>query len=300
MTAVQAIDRQWLRAHPLPAPDPDTDKNARGRVLVVGGARLVPGALRLTGESALRAGAGKLQLATVVAAAMPLGVLVPEAAMITLPADGQGEIDIAASHILDSAISKCDTLILGPGMSKGGGTVELVRRLIVQPRDGFSIVLDAAAIGASASLEKEIAAHGGRIVLTPHMGELSGLTGANVEEIKQDPPKFAMDMAQKLNAVIALKSSTTIVAAPAGQFLSLEGNCVGLATSGSGDVLAGLIGGFLARGANPIVAAGWGIWLHNAAGRLLTETMGAGFLARDLVEQAPRLLHAFAFDHALA
>ena len=79
------LDHDWLAAHPLPRPDAATDKNARGRVLLAGGAHFVPGALRLSGEAALRAGAGKLQMATVEAAAFHLGVAVPEAAVIRFP-----------------------------------------------------------------------------------------------------------------------------------------------------------------------------------------------------------------------
>ena len=85
------LDEAWLKRHPLPAIAQGADKNGRGRVLVVGGSEFVPGALRLTGEAALRAGAGKLQMATVRSSALSLGVLVPEAAMIALPADEEGQ-----------------------------------------------------------------------------------------------------------------------------------------------------------------------------------------------------------------
>src|SRR6187549_84480 len=105
---MEGLDRSWLQRHPLPSPAPGGDKNARGRVLVVGGAEFVPGALRLTGEAALRAGAGKLQLATVRAAAMALAVHVPEAAMIALPADEDGEIGVEAAGLLAERLDSCD------------------------------------------------------------------------------------------------------------------------------------------------------------------------------------------------
>ena len=111
------LDRDWLAAHPLPRPDAATDKNARGRVLLAGGAHFVPGALRLSGEAALRAGAGKLQMATVKAAAFHLGVAVPEAAVISLPAGEDGEIDPSAAPAILDALEHADAFILGPGMS---------------------------------------------------------------------------------------------------------------------------------------------------------------------------------------
>src|SRR3546814_9994645 len=108
----RSIDRDWLAANPLPTPNDGHDKNSRGRVLVVGGAEFVPGTLRLTGEAALRAGAGKLQMATVRSAAMSLGVLVPEAAMIALPSDEDGAIAAEAAAILMERVKHGDALLL--------------------------------------------------------------------------------------------------------------------------------------------------------------------------------------------
>ena len=112
------LNRDWLADHPLPLHGEGTDKNSRGRVLLAGGARFVPGALRLTGEAALRAGAGKLQMATVADVAMHVGVLVPEAAMIALPTGDDGEIGGDAVPVIEQALENCDAFILGPGMSE--------------------------------------------------------------------------------------------------------------------------------------------------------------------------------------
>ena len=109
------VDASWLAAHPLPRPDGDTDKNKRGRVLVAGGSETVPGAIRLTGEAALRAGAGKLQFATVERAALPLGIAMPEAAAFPLPANEDGELGEAAGTALAKLVERCDALVLGPG-----------------------------------------------------------------------------------------------------------------------------------------------------------------------------------------
>ena len=288
---IEALDHGWLKAHPLPRAESTDDKNDRGRVLLVGGGAFVPGALRLTAEAVLRVGAGKLQMATVASAAMALGVLVPEAAMIALPADGSGEIAAeAADHIAD-LIARCDTLILGPGMIEGEGTVELVTRALANPRGDCAILLDAAAISCAGNLGPAIAKHQGRVVLTPHHGEMAALTGHPRDHVADDPTTIAQEVADRFGAVVVLKAARTIITAPGEAPLIHASLCPGLATGGSGDVLAGAIGGLLARGVVPRDAAAWGVWLHGAAGRIAADKIGPiGFLARDLPPELPGLL----------
>lgn len=285
------LDAAWLAAHPLPVHGTNTDKNTRGRVVLAGGARFVPGALRLTGEAVLRAGAGKLQLATVSDAAMHLGVLVPEAAMIALPCDDKGEICISAIPIIEHALERCDAFVLGPGMSETRESEALVDALLARPRDGLSLVLDAAAIGVLTDLAGTVRGHGGRVVMTPHHGEMAALTGLDADHIAANGEDIALDVARRYDAVVALKASETVVAAPDGTVLRYAGGGVGLATGGSGDVLAGLVGGLIARGASPLVACAWGVWLHGEAGRACAAALGPiGFLARELLPQVPRLM----------
>ncbi|HWV11825.1 MAG TPA: NAD(P)H-hydrate dehydratase [Sphingobium sp.] len=287
----ETLDPAWLKANPLPVVDSDTDKNARGRVLVVGGAEFVPGALRLTGEAALRAGAGKLQMATVRSAAMSLGVLVPEAAMIALPAQEDGEIAVGAADVLKPQLARCDALVLGPGMNVSAGTDQLVADILAATEPPVTIVLDAAAMTSARDLRPTIAAHEGHIILTPHHGEMAILTGKSAEAVAADPVAVALQVADDFQAVVILKGDRSVVAAPDGACLLHKGGCVGLATGGSGDVLAGIVGGLVARGADPFRAAAWGSWLHGRAGRELARTMGPiGFLARELLPLIPRLL----------
>lgn len=286
----EQLDRAWLQANPLPQLDAAGDKNARGRVLVVGGAEFVPGALRLTGEAALRAGAGKLQMATVRAAAMSLAVLVPEAAMIALPADDDGEIAVDAASLLVERVASCDALVLGPGMSVGARTEELVAALL-RAATGQTIVLDAAALTCAGNLRELIAAQQGRIIMTPHHGEMSHLTGIDVQDIAANPATAATQLARDFDVVVVLKGVETLIASSRAPMLLFDGGCKGLATSGSGDVLAGIVGGIAARGAAPQVAAAWGVFLHGAAGtRLAGDMAEVGFLARDLLPIIPALI----------
>jgi hydroxyethylthiazole kinase-like uncharacterized protein yjeF len=289
------LDSSWLAAHPLPEPGSDTDKNSRGRVLVAGGSETVPGALRLTGEAALRAGAGKLQLATVAKAAMPLGMLVPEAAVFGLPVDDTGELAKEAGDVLCGYLERCDTLVLGPGMGAQAPAAAILEQVIAEPRSALSLVLDAAMIGAATDLVAAVHAHEGRIVLTPHPGEMVKLMRCDPARVEADPAGLAQEAARRFNATVLLKGPETWVACPREGLLRYPGGGSGLATGGSGDVLAGIIGGLMARGAPPRVAAAWGVWVHGEAGRRLAERIAPlGFIGRDLLGEIPRLLAAAA------
>ena len=291
MSDISPLDASWLAAHRLPRHGEGTDKDARGRVLLAGGAALVPGALRLTGEAALRAGAGKLRMATVESVATALGVLVPEAAMMALPADDSGEISAGAIPILREALDRSDAYVLGPGMGDKNCAAAIIRATLDMPREGLAILLDAAAVAGAGSLGDILRRHDGRLVLTPHHGEMAGLTGCGVAAIAADPQSAASAAATKFGAVVVLKAGDTVIAHPSGAMLLYEGGGVGLATGGSGDVLAGIIGGLLARGAPPLTAAGWGVWLHGEAGRLVAARLGpVGLLARDLLPEIPALM----------
>jgi ADP-dependent NAD(P)H-hydrate dehydratase len=287
---VTALDSAWIAANPVPVHGENTTKNSRGRVLVVGGSRMVPGAIRLTGEAALRVGAGKLQLATVRSTALLLGLLVPEAASIALPESDSGEIgDVGES--LETALAECDALVLGPGIGDPGVASRLLQFVLQVSCDDVVLVIDATAIGCLKDFRTEAAAFRGTLILTPHYGEMAILTGSTEEQIRADPQRIACDVARDFRAVVVLKGSDTVIAAPNGTCLHYGGGGTGLATGGSGDVLAGAIGGLLSRGTPPFVASGWGVWLHGQAGRRVATTSGPiGFLARELPSEFPRLL----------
>ena len=283
-----ALDDDWCAANPIPLPDGDTSKDGRGRVLIVGGAAGVPGALLLTGEAALRVGAGKVKLATVAEAAFGLGIAFPEAAVVALPAH-DGEIADGAIELLLPVLGRIDTIVLGPGMGDKDAAARLVRGLAGADAPEVTLVLDAAAVACAGPLCALLDGWGGRIVMTPHVGEMAALLECDKDGI--DPVAAATDVARRFGAVVALKDAETVIAAPDGSVLHYAGGGVGLGTGGSGDVLAGVVGGLLARGLPPLVAAGWGVWLHGQAGRALAERIApVGFLARELLPELPRLL----------
>lgn len=288
---IERLDAAWLRAHPLPELSEGGDKHARGCVVVAGGAAFVPGALRLTAEAALRAGAGKLRMATVEQAAMALAVLMPEGSMIALPSDDAGEIAASAADVLGDRLARCDALVLGPGMSATDQTERLVADLLSRCPEEMTVVLDAGALGVAAGLRKRIVGRGGRIIMTPHAGEMSRLADLPLDAVTDDPQAIAEQVAREFQAVVALKGEKTIVMTPGGDAVRFEGGNNGLATSGSGDVLAGLVGGFAARGAQPWAAAAWGVYAHGTAGeRAAAEVAPIGYLARELLPHIPRIV----------
>ena len=280
------IDRDWLAANKLPQPGPDTDKNKRGHVLAAGGSLQVPGALRLTGEAAFRAGAGKVQL--VGPEARLLGMSMPEAAVFEAAVNDAGELSGDAGAAIAGLLGRCGACVIGPGMGAEADTGAILDAVLAHPRGDLALVLDAAMIGEAGKRAEALRRWSGRLVLTPHPGEMALLMDCDEEDAS---PELAAEAAARFDAVVVLKTSQTWVAQRGEPVLHYAGGGPGLATGGSGDVLAGVIAGLLARGAAPRVAAAWGVWLHGEAGQVLAERVGPlGFLGRELPGEVPGLM----------
>jgi hydroxyethylthiazole kinase-like uncharacterized protein yjeF len=263
-------------------------------VLAVGGSVQTPGAILLAGVAALRAGAGKLQLATAQRVAAALGVAVPESLVVALPETRAGEIagDAAGRRLVERA-AQVDALLLGPGMSSDRSAHVLIRALAHRLGEDAVLVLDAAAVTALRGDDDLLEALHGRAVLTPHAGEMATLLGAEKREVEADPASCALEAAARFGAVVALKGPESWIAEPDGALYHYAGGSVGLATSGSGDTLAGIVAGLAARGAPPVRAAVWGAWLHGAAGEVLARRIGPiGYLARELLDEVPGLMRS--------
>lgn len=286
--SVAPLDAAWLRAHPLPVHAEQTDKNSRGRVMLIGGSALVPGGLRLTAEAAFQSGAGKVQLAVPEMLAIPLGVTLPEAGMFALPASADGEI--AGTEPVQDLLCTCDCLAIGPAMGSVAAA-GLVLDALLPSEGACSVILDAAAVSAGNGREALLRGLSGRLILTPHAGEMSALTGEDADALTADREALLRRLAGDFGAVVMLKGPTTMIANPEGELALYSGGGVGLATGGSGDVLTGIIAGLSARGLSNWEAACWGVWLHGEAGRRLAERHGPmGFLARQLPAETPSLM----------
>lgn len=285
------LSSRRMRAWALPQPDDEGDKEERGRVLVLGGATEMPGAVILAATAVLRAGAGKLQIATCRSIAQAIAVAVPEARVLALPETKAGGIAASAASLIAERANDAQVVLIGPGMIDEKAIVRLLKGLL--PRiEGPTVVLDAGALSCLTENGRCLERFKGRVVLTPHAGEMAKMTGVDKKKIEADAADFAREAARKFRAVIALKGRETFIAAPSGSklYCNRTGN-VGLATSGSGDVLSGIIAGLAARGAPAVQAAAWGVYLHGRAGDQLARKVGRlGFLARELLAEIPALM----------
>ena len=173
-----ALDTAWLKANPLPDHHDNIDKNGRGRVLLVGGCRRVPGGMLLTAEAAFRAGAGKVTIATIASAAIPMGIAFPACAVVALPETQCGEIAPESADLLIAELALHDAIVFGPAMIDEDVVAELLAALLPALPDDLFLLLDAAALRAAAAHAEAIAARGDRTILTPHTGELAALPSA--------------------------------------------------------------------------------------------------------------------------
>jgi ADP-dependent NAD(P)H-hydrate dehydratase len=274
----RVITPQLLRDWSLP--EPEGDKDDRGTVLVVGGSRFTPGAVLLAGTAALRAGAGRLQLATTDDSAQALSIAVPEAKVVGLSSTASGSVDgDVPEHLLDLA-ARADVVAIGPGLDDEEQTTRLLRRVIGAAVGDARLVIDAYALGALGKHPDLLGEHASRTVLTPNISEAGHLLGRDPGD---DLDAEAAVVAERFGAVVSLYGH---VAEPGGGAWRDENADVGLGTSGSGDVLAGIMAGLLARGATPAQAACWGTYVHAMAGQRLVTRMGrTGYLARELVDE---------------
>lgn len=290
MSDPEALDRDLLRRFPLPRHPEDSDKEGRGRLLVIAGSRELAGAALLAGTGGLRAGAGKLQVATGASVAAALSVAMLEARVIGCEESEDGCIGTAAIEPLLKSVEGAQATVIGCGLQHGPPLDALLDALLASGLRTL-LVLDAAVLGSLAPRAEPLRGWRGGAILLPHSREMARLLECAPEEVEADPLAAARRAADRFGAVAVIKGQYSYVVEPGGCAFRFEGGGVGLATSGSGDVLAGIVGGLCARGANPLTAALWGVYLHGEAGRRLAKRIGPiGFLARELLDEVPGLM----------
>jgi len=288
------INAPLLVRWPLPTPPADGDKEGRGRVLIVGGARQMPGAVILAATAALRVGAGKLQIATVASVATSVGVAMPEAFVHAVPEARDGGFHAAAARTLPQICKAAGAIVLGPGMIENRALAPLVLAILRGLSAQNAVVLDAGALTVLHRHRKRLPEFSCGLVVTPHAGEMAKLMGDDKDAVIDARLQTVQNAARDLNAVAILKGAETFICDGNTTYRNVAGN-VGLATSGSGDTLSGLIAGLIARGASPLQAAVWGVHLHACAGEVLAQKMGPlGYLPRELLGEIPSLMAGFA------
>jgi hydroxyethylthiazole kinase-like uncharacterized protein yjeF len=243
----------------------------------------------LTAEAAMRAGAGKPQVATVESVAVAVSVALPEALVTDLHETSDGEIDAkAAEQVLDLA-DGCDALLLGPGMMSPDSARALLDELV--PRLDCPLVVDALAMAYLTEHPDGVAHLDGRVVLTPNNSELAETLGRDEAEVADHPAQCCAELADRSGATVVAGGETTYIAAPGSEVIWRYPGVPGLGVAGSGDVKAGIVAGLLARGVSAEGAAAWGVVLHVTAGRAVSEHEAPlGFLAREVLAWIPRVM----------
>ena len=276
----------------LPSRPFSSHKGSFGHLVVIAGSEGKTGAAALAGEGALRAGAGLVTVGVPASLNDILEVKLTEAMTVSLAeAPGARALGLAAWPMLKDFLTDKAALALGPGLGTHPETQELVRRLVKELP--LATVIDADGLNALAGHADALKNAAGPRLLTPHPGEMAGLLGCTSKEIQGNRLGFAREAAAQFGAIIVLKGAQTLVAAPDGRVsINSTGN-PSLASGGTGDVLTGIIGGFLAQGLTPWDAARLGAYLHGLAADYLMGEAGHGLIAGDLIDIFPEVLTEF-------
>lgn len=287
MSHCKPLDLAELQRHALPRVA-EGDKNSRGKLLVIAGTREIAGAASICANSALRAGAGKITIATVASVAPLLAVGVPESRVVAVSETRDGSIAHSAVSGLAHLADDYDAVVAGPGMTPTKVATSLAAALCAT---GRPLVLDAALLHGLAPAVEHARAADIPPILLPHSGEMASLIGCSPEEVEAEPLACGREAARRYDALVLVKGPESHVVTPDGDSWKYPGGGPGLGVSGSGDTLAGILGGLLARGARPLDALLWSVWLHGEAGASLATKIGSiGFFAREIAGEIPALL----------
>tara|TARA_B100001971_G_scaffold153420_1_gene142682 strand:+ start:409 stop:2031 length:1623 start_codon:yes stop_codon:yes gene_type:complete len=282
---VEVITREWAQQQIGQRPD-EVHKGDCGRVLIVAGSTGKTGAARLAALGALRSGAGLVTVATPRACQAVVASLMPEYMTIGLAETADGMV--SADAIETVLAERCDVLVVGPGLGQGAGVRALVRGLV--ERAPMPLVLDADGLNAFAGADDAAAGLVGRdgrdLIITPHPGEMARLTGATVDYVQSHRVEVARELAMTQKLYVVLKGARTVVAMPEGAVsINVTGN-PGMATGGTGDVLAGMVAAWLAQVLDAEAACALGVFLHGLAGdRAAAEQGEVAMIASDLANQ---------------
>lgn len=273
--------------------EPDIHKGHRGHLLVLAGSTGKTGAATLTALGALRAGAGLVTVGVPRSLNPILEVKLTEAMTEPLPETSDGALSVNGLGEIRRLWEGKTAVALGPGLSTHPETASLVREIV--SACPLPMVIDADGVNALSG-HLEILLHAkGRIVLTPHPGEMGRLIGLKGHEVQAARIEIARRFAQDQDCLLVLKGARSLIAEPGGRLCVNPTGNAALASGGSGDVLTGLIGGFLGRGWDPLPAAAAGVYVHGLAAELLAEgTANAGIMAGELLSLVPAIMGALA------
>ena len=280
------IDGELVKGMMLPRPK-DCHKGTCGRVLVIAGSTGLTGAAVMASQAALRAGAGIVSLACAESLNTIFEIKLTEVMTIPVVEAEKGCIGIGALAFLLEKATQYDVVVIGPGLGRHESTMELVREFVRQTETPLIIDADGLyAFRGQCHLLKDCRHVP---VLTPHLGELAVLLNISVKELLQDRCNIIEKTAEENNVILVAKSEETMVAYPDGRlYITTVGN-PGMATAGSGDVLAGTIAGVYCQTRGKCAPLA-GVYIHGRAGDMAYEKNGNGLIATDMIGNIGRVL----------
>lgn len=287
----------------LPQRRADGNKGTFGKVLVIAGNSKIAGAAMLATRSAFRTGAGMVKAVTAIENRNMVQQYVPEAMVLAYRNDipcGEDSADSSDGQTFMDALREAeawaDVILIGPGIGMAQRARELLRFSILE--SSLPLVIDADGLNIL-SQDKDLQAglasgqkRDRAVILTPHLGEFSRLYGCSIAQVKEHLTDYPSELGRRLHCTVVCKDARTVVSCPAEKYgyINTTGNS-GMATAGSGDVLAGMIAGFLAQGMPQFEAAVAGVYLHGIAGDIAAEKKTeASVMASDIIENIQNAL----------
>ena len=290
---IELITPAWAKSV-LPKRPAGANKGTFGKVLVIAGSINYIGAAYLACSGAIRMGAGLVTLATAESLQPILASKLTEVTYVPLPEVEPGVVGPEAAEIVLDQLQQYDVLLMGCGMGQHPSVIAFIEKcLLAQSLSPESaILLDADALNALAKVANWWQRLERDVVLTPHPGEMSRLTGLSIADIQSDRLGTTLEAAKKWDKTVVLKGANTVTATPQGSAMISPFANAGLASAGTGDVLAGVIAGLMAQGLPPFDAAACGVYLHAEAGEMVKKELGdAGMVASDLLPLLPKVIN---------
>ncbi|MFP4697928.1 MAG: NAD(P)H-hydrate dehydratase [Eubacteriales bacterium] len=265
----------------LPKREQRSNKGTYGKVLIIAGSENMSGAAYLSAFAAYRTGAGLVKILTDSKNRQILQTSLPEAILKTYDVI-EGDIKKECYNNITDSISWSDVIIIGPGLGQDNKTLELLKCTLKYAT--VPVIIDADGLNVLSNNFKLLEGCEQPIILTPHPGEMARLINTTTEEVTRDLINKALKLCLNYDVICVLKDARTIVANSNEEvFINTTGNN-GMATAGSGDVLTGVIGGLIAQGLNPYIAACFGVYIHGLSGDIESESKGLySLMARDII-----------------
>jgi hydroxyethylthiazole kinase-like uncharacterized protein yjeF len=283
---LELLTNEWAAAT-LPKRPLNANKGTFGRVLINAGSINYIGAASLACGGALRVGAGLVTLATLGSLQSIIASKITEVTYLPLPESKPGTISIEAADTIYKQCPQYNVLLIGCGLGQNRATVEFLSSLFL--KKGLPpLVIDADGLNILARIPNWQQQIPDNTILTPHPGEMARLTGLTIDKIQSDRTGTAIKFAEKWRKTVVLKGAFTVIASADEKYRVSPFANPGLASGGTGDVLAGIIAGLAGQGLKPYDAASLGVFLHGAAGDKVRNEMGdAGMIASDLLPALP-------------